>query len=192
MSEFDIDRLSEIERINVIGTSGSGKSTFGRQLAEILELPYVEMDSIFWQPNWTESSDEQFLPKIESITDGQRWVLDGNYSRTKPFKWRNVQLVVWLDMSFVRTLYQVTSRSLKRAFSKSEIWSGTGNRESLRRSFLSRESVILWAITSYARNRRRYAAQMESSELEHIWFVRLRSNRDIEAFLKAAKGTRVA
>ncbi|MBT4141869.1 MAG: adenylate kinase, partial [Chloroflexi bacterium] len=29
-------------RINVIGTSGSGKSTFSKQLAQKLDCPYIE------------------------------------------------------------------------------------------------------------------------------------------------------
>ena len=33
-----------IKRINVVGTSGSGKSTVSRALAEKLNLPYVEQD----------------------------------------------------------------------------------------------------------------------------------------------------
>jgi hypothetical protein len=46
-------RLSPtFERINVVGTSGSGKTTFARQLAARLDLPYYEMDALFWKPGW--------------------------------------------------------------------------------------------------------------------------------------------
>lgn len=41
-----------MKRINVVGTSGSGKSTFGRQLSQQICAPYIEMDALFWQPNW--------------------------------------------------------------------------------------------------------------------------------------------
>ena len=30
--------------INVVGTSGVGKSTLARRLAQILSVPYIEMD----------------------------------------------------------------------------------------------------------------------------------------------------
>ncbi|MEM9657619.1 MAG: shikimate kinase, partial [Planctomycetota bacterium] len=185
--ENDLDRLAEIERINVIGTSGSGKSTFGRRLAELLDLPFVELDGVYWKPNWQEPTDEEFLPKIKTITDGPRWVLDGNYSRSTPTKWRRVQLVVWLDLPLLRTLYRVATRSVKRAFSKTEIWPGTGNRETLRKAFLTRDSVILWSITSYRGNRRRYGEIMQDDQYGHVWFVRLRSPADVEAFLEAAR-----
>ncbi len=187
VTEIDSERLAQIERINVIGTSGSGKSTFGRQLGATLGIPFIEMDSVYWGKSWTEPSDDVFIPQIKEITERSRWVLDGNYSRTTPVKWRLVQLVVWLDMSFARTITRVTSRSLKRSLDDTEIWPGTGNRETFGRAFLSRESVILWAITSYRRNRQRYAMMMNAEEYRHIWFVRLKSPREVEAFLQSAQ-----
>ncbi|MCA9056224.1 MAG: hypothetical protein KDA75_20485 [Planctomycetaceae bacterium] len=187
MNDSDIDRLTRIERVNVIGTSGSGKSTFGRQLADCLRLPFVELDSVFWKPNWTEPSDDEFFPLVETITSGARWVLDGNYTRTMPIKWRRVQLVVWLDMPFLKTLYRVTSRCVRRSLTHMEIWPGTGNRETLRKAFLSRDSVIWWSVTTYRQNRRRYREVMTSAEYPHIWFVRLRSAREVDAFLEAAR-----
>ncbi len=183
---MDVQRLSHIKRINVIGTSGSGKSTFGRRLAGSLELPFFEMDQVYWRPNWQQPTDAEFIPQIQRITEQPRWVLDGNYSRTTAVKWRHVQLVVWLDMPFARTVFRVTSRCLKRSLTQTEVWPGTGNRETLRKSFLSRESVVLWAITSYRRNRQRYRDMMASPKCSHIRFVRLTSPASSESFLKAA------
>ncbi len=39
-------------KLNVVGTSGSGKSTFSKALAEKLAIEHIEMDQIFWGPNW--------------------------------------------------------------------------------------------------------------------------------------------
>ena len=186
MTDSGIERLAGIERINVVGTSGSGKSTFARQLADALGLPYVEMDRIFWKADWTETPDEEFLPQVESITGADQWVLDGNYIRTTPIKWCRVQLVVWLDMPFLRTLYRVTSRCVRRSVTRAEIWPGTGNRETLRKAFLSRDSVIWWSLTTYRRHRREYAGMMAAGEYPHIWFVRLRSPAEVAVFLQTA------
>ena len=187
MADFDADRLSQIQRINIIGTSGSGKSTFGRQLSKRLRLPFTEMDSVYWGPNWTERPDEEFLAKVEAITEGSSWVLDGNYQRTTPIKWRHVQLVIWIDLSLVRTLYRVANRSFKRSLNKTEIWPSTGNCETFRKSFFSRQSVILWANSSYKANKQTYCEMMESREYDHIWFVRLSSKRAVRSFLEAAR-----
>lgn len=114
-------------------------------------------------------------------------MLDGNYSRTTPVKWRHVQLVVWLDLSLPRTLARVTIRCLRRSRSGRELWPGTGNVETLRKSLLSRDSIILWALTSYQRNRERYGRLIASSEYPGVRFVRLRSPREVTEFLRRAR-----
>ena len=54
-------------RINVIGTSGSGKSTFSKRIANKLNIPYIELDALFWNANWIESTDEEFFPKSPEL-----------------------------------------------------------------------------------------------------------------------------
>lgn len=124
-------------KINVVGTSGSGKSTLARQLAERLDVPYIEMDRLYWRPEWQGTPDDVFLTRLEQALAeaGEGWVLDGNYSRTQASKWREVDYILWLDYGFGRTLWQAVRRACRRAASKRELWPGTGNRESFRRSF---------------------------------------------------------
>ena len=87
-------------RINVIGTSGSGKSTLSKQLAKKLGSPYVELDALYWKPNWTKSNDDEFFQKVNEVVSADKWVLDGNYSRTQDIKWKRAQTVVFLDLPF--------------------------------------------------------------------------------------------
>jgi adenylate kinase family enzyme len=172
--------------VNIVGTSGSGKTTFGRRLAEILQVPFIEMDAIFWGPNWSHPEDEVFFPVLSKALEGEDWVLDGGYSRTTPIKWSRVQAVIWLDFSFPRTLYQAVTRAVSRLLRKEELWPGTGNRETLAKLF-SKDSIVLWTITSFARKRRKLPKVMESEEYRHIQFHRLRSPRQAEDFLRQVK-----
>lgn len=171
------------QRINVVGTSGSGKSTFARRLSELLSIPHIEMDTFFWQPNWTKLDDEKFCSILENELTQEAWILDGGYSKLTPTKWANVECVIWLDYSFPRTLYQAIGRALQRSITKEELWPGTGNRESFRRTFLSRESVILWTTQTWKKNRKKYEALMHDPEHERIHFIRLRSRKESDAFL---------
>ena len=109
-------------RINVIGTSGSGKSTLSKRIAKKLDIPYIELDALFWKSNWTESKDEEFFPKIEEAVSGEDWVLDGNYSQTQHIKSKRTQMVVYLDLPFHVVLYRIASRSLIRGFKQQELW----------------------------------------------------------------------
>ncbi|PLN53457.1 adenylate kinase, partial [Klebsiella pneumoniae] len=97
--------------INVVGTSGSGKSTLARRLAHRLELPWIELDRLYWRPNWQVAPDEAFFAAIAAATATPGWVLDGNYNRSRSVKWRAVDLVIWVDYGFWRTLRQAVWRA---------------------------------------------------------------------------------
>jgi len=169
-------------RINVVGTTGSGKTTFARALAERLELPCIELDALFWKPNWEQTPDEEFLPLVDEATRGERWVLDGNYSRTRPITWPRAESVVWLDYSFPRVFTQLLRRTLSRALSGDELWPGC--RETLRGSFVSRDSILLWCLQTYWRRRRNYPKLIAASEHAHLQFIRLRSPRRARKWLE--------
>ena len=172
-------------KINVVGTSGSGKSTVGRQLAQRFAVPYIEMDKLYWRPNWQNAADEEFLQQVEQALQSAPagWVLDGNYTRTKAVKWREVDWVIWVDYGFCRTLYQAVRRAVWRARNKIELWPGTGNVDSFSRCFFSRESVILWTIKTYRLNRKKYLAELQNPDNRHILFIQLRSPAETAAFL---------
>lgn len=187
MNEF-VDLFERpICRINVVGTSGSGKSTLSKRLSVLLQYPYIEMDKIFWGPNWTESNDEAFFANLKSALDKPQWVLDGNYTRAIPIKWENIDLVIWLDYSFPLTLFQAIRRAVQRSWTKEEIWGGTGNRESFKKSFFSKESIIWWTITTHGKVRKNYEKHMANPRLSHIKFIRLRSRVEADRLIEAFK-----
>jgi adenylate kinase family enzyme len=178
--------VSELDfsRINVVGVSGSGKSTFSRRLAALLERPYIEMDSVYWEPEWTEPSDVVFFERLRAELVRERWVLDGNYSRTIPIKWARATLVIWLDYPLRLATYRVIKRSIQRVWSQHEFWPGTNNRESIGR-LLSRRSIVLWTLQSHARVRRNYEARIRERAGSAPSFVRLTSPRAAQQFLDA-------
>jgi adenylate kinase family enzyme len=179
-----------LSRVNVVGTSGSGKSTLAKRLSQVLGLPYVEMDKVFWGQDWAWPSDEEFFSNLRKALGGEGWVLDGNYTRTIPIKWEKIDLVVWLDYSFSRTLFQAVKRAVARSWSQEELWEGTGNRESFRRSFFSKKSIIWWTITTHGKMRAKYEKILVEERFSHIQFVRLRSHAEAEKFLGEVKAAR--
>ena len=174
--------LSMLARVNVVGVSGSGKTTFARRLASLLDTSYVEMDSLHWAANWTEVSNEELLARVDTALKTDRWVLDGNYSRTRAIKWARATCVIWLDYSLPIALGRVVVRTLRRVLSREELWAG--NRESLRMAF-SRSSIVLWTLQTHAKRRRDLTVAMEDPRWSHIRFVRLRSPSEAERFLRA-------
>lgn len=175
-----------MRKVNVIGTSGTGKTTLAIALAERLGCPVIHMDALFWKPGWRESEDEEFFAKLEKALCCDRWVLDGNYSRSQPVKWKDVDTIIWLDFSFVRTFMQALKRAIGRIWTQKELWPDTGNRESLRLLF-SRHSIILWTLRMYPKNKKRYANLMNDPQYAHITFVRLQSPSECRTFIESAR-----
>ncbi|MDC1175487.1 hypothetical protein OAT67_08815 [Bacteriovoracaceae bacterium] len=172
-----------MKKIIILGTTGSGKSTFAKKLSLQLGIPNIQLDLLFWKENWTYCDDPEFFSKIENATQGDTWIVDGNYSRTRHLTWPKADTIIWIDLPFWKTIYQNVSRSVKRAISQEELWPNTGNKESFSRMF-SKESIILWLLKTYKKNRKRYLKAMELEEFSHINFIRLRSRKEIDSFLK--------
>lgn len=107
-----------MRRINVIGTSGSGKSRFCRQLVSKLDSPHCELDALYWQANWTSLEKSAFLQKIVDVTAQPCWILDGNFNWTVDTKWVNVETVIWIDYSLARTMFHAVKRALHRAITR--------------------------------------------------------------------------
>lgn len=168
---------TDIQRINVVGCSGSGKSTTARLIAARLGLQYIELDALYWGPGWTEPTDKVLLAGLEQALAPDAWVLDGNYARTEAVKWRDVQMIVWLDLPYWLIFWQVLRRTLKRSWHQEELWAG--NRESLAKAFFSKDSILLWSVTNMAKVRRQYLAIMTDPAYSHISFVRLRDRAAI-------------
>jgi len=173
-----------MQRINVVGTSGSGKSHFSQRLAHSIACDYIEMDQLYWEKNWQEPSDEVFIEKLKTAISGESWVLDGNYNRTVSVKLAKADTIVWIDYSFSRTLYQAVKRALIRCLTKVEIGSGTGNTENFRKSFMSRDSVLLWTLKTYQSNKVRYQTLMENETYQDIHFVRLTSPAQAKSYIE--------
>jgi len=83
-------------------------------------------------------------------------------------KWKDVDIVIWIDFPFYLTFYQAITRTIKRAYDKKELWPNTGNRESLRRSFFSKDSIVLWTINTYKKTKSKYQKYMDNDNFAHI------------------------
>ena len=71
-----------MQRIIVIGCPGSGKTTFASKLRDRLGYPLFYLDSIWHRADRTHISRDEFDERLSEILPGERWIIDGNYSRT--------------------------------------------------------------------------------------------------------------
>ena len=167
-----------MQRVNVVGTSSTGKTTLALALAERLGIPYIELDALHWEPNWTEAPNEVMRERVRSAISGKAWVVDGNYSAVRDLVWARADTVVWLDLPLPTILARYATRTVRRVRARQELWSG--NRERLGH-LLGRDSLLWWILTTYRRRRRDYPVLLAAHP--QITAIRLRSPREATAWL---------
>ncbi len=168
-------------RIVIIGTTGSGKSTLARWISAILHVPHVELDALHWEANWTETTTELFRARVAAALEDGAWVVDGNYSKARDLIWDRADTLIWLDFPAAITFARLLRRTLRRAFRREELWAG--NRESFHKTFLSRESILLWFVKSYGKNRARYPRLLSDPRYAHLAKYRFTRTRDVKRYL---------
>jgi hypothetical protein len=170
-----------MKRIHVIGQGGAGKTSLAAKLGARLVIPHTELDSIFWHPNWQHSPPGKFEAQVEMITAGDTWVLDGNYSRSRPIIWQRVETVVWLDYPLILCLWRTFWRTTWRIITRELIW-GT-NQENFRGAFLSKDGLLIYGIRTHRRRKENYAQLMADPANARINFVRLRTPAETKRWL---------
>jgi adenylate kinase family enzyme len=174
-----------LNRIVVIGTSGSGKTTFAHQLAQQLDCPHIELDAIYWNDDWKHLDDAETQDAFAEAVRGDRWVVDGNYRMARSVVWPKAEMIIWLDYPRWLVMWRILRRTYSRASRRTTLWN-TNNVESWRRSLFSSDSILLWGWTTYERRHREYDdifTKTAVPEFQHLRFVRLSSPREAEIWL---------
>lgn len=173
-----------MRRINVVGTSCSGKTTLARELARRLDMPHVELDALYWGPHWTPVPPEEFRARLSAALEQDRWVADGGYATVRDITWQRADTIVWLDYPMRTVLARWARRTAARIRSREEFWPGTGNRESVRTAF-RRDGLIWWILGTHRRRRRSMASAMRTRH--DLRWIRLRSPAEAERWLASVQ-----
>ncbi|TAJ19262.1 MAG: AAA family ATPase [Dehalococcoidia bacterium] len=182
---YDIGR-----RIAIYGNSGSGKTTLGRALGERLGIPFIELDAIVhYRPNWEDRTDEDFRVQVQAALDAspEGWICDGNYGAVRDLILPQADTAIWLRLPFHVVYWRLASRTIWRSLLGAPLWNG--NHESLRQTFFSKDSMLLWGITAWRRTRRR-TAQALASIPHHANVIVLRTPREARELLATASRAR--
>ena len=170
----------------IASASGCGKTTVGRLLATRLGVPFVELDALNHGPGWTEATAEQLRARVAPIVATDGWVIDGGYrGKLGDLVLEAADTVVWLDLPRREWLPRLFRRTVRRIVRREELWGG--NRESFGNAFLMRDGLLRFAWRNYGVRRATYP-----SELARFHVVRLRSQREVDAWLASITGEAVS
>ena len=101
-----------MNRIAIIGSGGSEKSTLAVEIGKALDLPVYHLDKHFWDSGWVETEQGKWEEIQREICSKSKWVMHGNYGGTMDFRLSSCDTVVFLDLPRVLCIF----RTIKQAF----------------------------------------------------------------------------
>lgn len=160
-----------MRRVIVIGTTGSGKTTFARALANKLGVPHGEQDAWNHGPDWQMAPLAQFRAQVDLFTSGETWVMDGNYSKARDIGWARADTLVWLNYPAWLVYSCIMRRTFWRVVTRQELWNG--NRETWR-GVLAADAPLRWFWRTHWK--RRQETPELAAQFPNLTLVRLRSS----------------
>lgn len=108
-------------RIMIIGSPGSGKSTYTRRMSQRLNYPIFYLDRYWHQTDYSMAAKKHldFL-QAEFMRAHQNCIVDGNYSSLMPTRMKQADLIIWLRVPRVIAIKRVINRSVRGRFFQTE------------------------------------------------------------------------
>jgi adenylate kinase family enzyme len=189
--------ISVGKRVQILGSSCSGKSTLAEQMAELMDAPFIDLDALNWEPNWVSVSAKdpaEFIRRLQQATEGDAWVVAGSYTRfAQRAFWERLDSIIWLDLPLWQLVWRLMKRSWRRWRTKELLW-GTNYEDfwSQLAVWKKNESLLYWIVTQYHPKRKAMLSYIMSSEWQHIRFIRLTSSQEIALFLQELRQNAIA
>ncbi|MBD0379913.1 AAA family ATPase [Paenibacillus sedimenti] len=101
-------------KIHIIGSVGSGKTTLARNLSRKYSIPHYELDNVVWKRHRSEDirrSDEERDEYLDNIIRSNRWIIEGAHSNDWVFKsFHNAELIIFLDTPYALRIIRIIRR----------------------------------------------------------------------------------
>jgi hypothetical protein len=175
--------LRGCQRILILGRTGSGKTTLARELATSIGVPHVELDALYFGPNFSTVSLPVLRERTSAAIAGDRWVTDGNKSAVRDLVWPRADTVIWLDYPWAVSFWRLGKRALWRTSVLTAQAAERGGKVGLPRQLLSAARGVLTALRSHMGQRREYRRIFAEQDNPHLVVLRLRSPRATRRWL---------
>jgi adenylate kinase family enzyme len=170
------ETIRRSRRILLLGTIGSGKTTCAKRISKRLGIPYLELDSLYWEEDWVKASDSVFRERVLDALKDNAWVVDGMYPQVEDIILSKADTVVWLDYPFCVIMRRLIRRTFRRIITQEEL--SHGNRE----YFGSAIGKVWWAIKTHRRLKREYSRLFRLCQNQRL-LVRLESPSETSDWL---------
>ncbi|WP_102027686.1 DNA topology modulation protein [Salirhabdus sp. Marseille-P4669] len=166
-----------MKKIALIGSGGSGKSTFSKQLGAKFHIKVWHLDQLLWKSNWTPTSREEQIQIQKELVKEEEWIIDGNYNSTLDIRLEAADTILFFDLPRTVCVYRVLKRMIKyRNQTRPDM--AEGCREKLDFHFLK----WIWNFPKSKRPNLLRKLERLSKEKKVIIF---KSSKDVKRFLQS-------
>jgi len=166
------------QRIHIVGTPGAGKTTLARRLAHQLDLPFVELDALFWGPHWLPAELQVFRRRVMASVRDPRWVACGNHVSARDLVWARAEVVVWLDYPNLLSLGHLVQRGVDKVQTNLRTWL-----RGQRAPAFSHDSLLLYGFRARQERKADFGPLLAQREFTHLKVLRFRRPAEMEAWL---------
>lgn len=166
------------QRIHIIGTPGAGKTTLARRLAQQFDMPFVELDALFWGPHWLPAESQVFRRRVRSAVRDPRWVACGNHLSARDLVWARADAVVWLDYPYRIGLSHLLRRGFDKVAINSRLWL-----RGQRAPAFSHDSLLLYGFRARQERRADFGTLLAQREFAHLKVLRFRQPEEKDLWL---------
>jgi len=172
------------KRLVVSGVTSSGKSTLAEKLSKRFDLSYIELDALYWEPNWQAAPLEVFRARVEKATQAEKWIVAGNYHVVRDLIWTKAETIIWLDYPLPTVLWQLTRRTFRRWWTQELLWGTNHERFWTHFKLWSTDSLYLWLKKTYWRRKREYPELLALPENRHLTLIRFQYPSETKEWLE--------
>jgi adenylate kinase family enzyme len=179
MKDFrgDVQRICAARRILVLGSSGSGKTTFALHLGELLGLPIIHLDAHFWQPGWVSTPQDEWRKSVVELAAAPAWIMDGTYERSLDLRIPLAEALIQIDVSRWACLWRIYKRK----------WTVDDHRRPDAPAGQQLDQAFRRYVWQYPRVTQPFVDDCIRRYGPNKLLVRLRGTREVERFLSALR-----
>lgn len=106
------------KKIHIIGSVGSGKTTLAKEISSNFNIPYYELDDVFWirrKSGDIKRPDEIREEYLKSIIQSESWIFEGVHNEDWVYDcFHHADLIIFLDTKYSTRTYRIIKRFIKQ------------------------------------------------------------------------------
>ena len=168
------------QKIRIVGSVGSGKTTLAKALSKELQIPYFELDNVVWKRVPTgevKRTEQERNDYLSSLIESNCWIIDGvHFQDWALHTFDRSELVIFLDPAYLIRVFRITLRYMKQISGKEA--------SHYEPTFKIFKDMFKWNHDYEYQTKPKLLSYLEKNEMN---YVLIKNEKDLKRFLHSIK-----